>query len=70
MAIFFLNPVGSYPDAKVSREMLSKVYSDSYNMNIISTRFFNIYRAVEKTILDMINVMNESERVEVECQSY
>ena len=48
MAIFFLNPVGSYPDAKVSREMLSKVYSDSYNMNIISTRSFNYIGPLKK----------------------
>lgn len=37
----FLNPVSPYAVARVSQEMLSKVYSDSYGMNIILTRSFN-----------------------------
>lgn len=36
-----LNPVSPYAVARVSQEMLSKVYSDSYGMNIILTRSFN-----------------------------
>lgn len=36
-----LNPVSPYAVARVSQEMLSRVYSDSYGMNIILTRSFN-----------------------------
>jgi GDP-4-dehydro-6-deoxy-D-mannose reductase len=36
-----LNPVSPYAVARVSQEMLSKVYVDSYGMDIIMTRSFN-----------------------------
>ena len=36
-----LNPVSPYAVARVSQELLSKVYVDSFNMNIIMTRSFN-----------------------------
>lgn len=36
-----LNPVSPYAVARVSQELLSKVYSDGYKMNIILTRSFN-----------------------------
>lgn len=36
-----LMPVSPYAVARVSQEMLSKVYCDSYDMNIVLTRSFN-----------------------------
>lgn len=36
-----LNPISPYAVARVSQEMLSKVYTDSYSMDIIMTRSFN-----------------------------
>ncbi len=36
-----LHPISPYAVARVSQEMLSKVYVDSYNMDIIMTRSFN-----------------------------
>lgn len=36
-----LNPISPYAVARVSQEMLSKVYTDSYGMDIIMTRSFN-----------------------------
>jgi GDP-4-dehydro-6-deoxy-D-mannose reductase len=36
-----LNPVSPYAVARVSQEMLSKIYVDGYNMDIIMTRSFN-----------------------------
>ena len=36
-----LKPVSPYAVARVSQEMLSKVYADSFNLNIIITRSFN-----------------------------
>lgn len=36
-----LKPISPYAVARVSQEMLSKVYVDSYNMDIIMTRSFN-----------------------------
>lgn len=36
-----LNPISPYAVARVSQEMLSKVYVDSYGMDIILTRSFN-----------------------------
>ena len=36
-----MNPISPYAVARVSQEMLSKVYSDSFQMNIIMTRSFN-----------------------------
>lgn len=36
-----LNPISPYAVARVSQEMLSKVFADSYHLNIIMTRSFN-----------------------------
>ena len=36
-----LNPLSPYAVARVSQEMISKVYVDGYNMNIVMTRSFN-----------------------------
>ena len=36
-----LNPVSPYAVARVSQEMMSKVYVDSYDMDIVLTRSFN-----------------------------
>ena len=36
-----INPISPYAVARVSQEMLSKVYVDAYGMNIIMTRSFN-----------------------------
>jgi GDP-4-dehydro-6-deoxy-D-mannose reductase len=36
-----LNPISPYAVARVSQEMLSKVYVDGYGMDIIMTRSFN-----------------------------
>lgn len=36
-----LNPISPYAVARVSQEMLSKVYAESYGMDIILTRSFN-----------------------------
>ena len=36
-----LNPVSPYAVARVSQEMLSKIYVDGYGMDIIMTRSFN-----------------------------
>jgi GDP-4-dehydro-6-deoxy-D-mannose reductase len=36
-----LNPSSPYAVARVAQEMLSKVYVDGYNMNIVMTRSFN-----------------------------
>lgn len=36
-----LDPVSPYAVARVSQEMLSKVYADAYNVNVLMTRSFN-----------------------------
>ena len=36
-----LNPISPYAVARVSQEMLSKIYADGYGLNIIMTRSFN-----------------------------
>jgi GDP-4-dehydro-6-deoxy-D-mannose reductase len=36
-----LNPISPYAVARVSQEMLSKVYSDSYGLDVVMTRSFN-----------------------------
>lgn len=36
-----LNPVNPYAIARVSQEQLSKIYTESYNLKIVSTRSFN-----------------------------
>lgn len=36
-----LNPISPYAVARVSQEMLSKIYVDGYGMDIIMTRSFN-----------------------------
>lgn len=45
-----LNPISPYAVARVSQEMLSKVYTDSYNMDIIMTRSFNHIGTHQKDI--------------------
>ncbi len=45
-----LNPISPYAVARVSQEMLSKVYTDSYGMNIIMTRSFNHIGTHQKDI--------------------
>jgi GDP-4-dehydro-6-deoxy-D-mannose reductase len=38
---YLLHPVSPYAVARVSQEMLSKIYVDDYNMDIVMTRWFN-----------------------------
>ncbi|MFL5762748.1 MAG: GDP-mannose 4,6-dehydratase [Bacteroidia bacterium] len=45
-----LHPISPYAVARVSQEMLSKVYTDSYGMDIIMTRSFNHIGAYQKDI--------------------
>lgn len=45
-----LNPISPYAVARVSQEMLSKVYTDSYGMDIIMTRSFNHIGTHQKDI--------------------
>jgi GDP-4-dehydro-6-deoxy-D-mannose reductase len=45
-----LNPISPYAIARVSQEMLSKVYVDSYKMDIILTRSFNHIGTHQKDI--------------------
>lgn len=45
-----LNPISPYAVARVSQEMLSKVYTDSYDMDIIMTRSFNHIGTHQKDI--------------------
>lgn len=45
-----LNPISPYAVARVSQEMLSKIYSDSYNLDIIMTRSFNHIGTHQKDI--------------------
>ncbi len=45
-----LNPVSPYAVARVSQEMLSKVYVDSYGMDIVLTRSFNHIGSYQKDI--------------------
>lgn len=45
-----LKPISPYAVARVSQEMLSKVYVDSYNMDIIMTRSFNHIGTHQKDI--------------------
>lgn len=45
-----LNPISPYAVARVSQEMLSKVYTDSYEMDIIMTRSFNHIGTHQKDI--------------------
>ncbi|MCC7332178.1 MAG: GDP-mannose 4,6-dehydratase [Flavobacteriales bacterium] len=45
-----INPLSPYAVARVSQEMLSKVYSESYGMDIIMTRSFNHIGTHQKDI--------------------
>jgi GDP-4-dehydro-6-deoxy-D-mannose reductase len=45
-----LHPISPYAVARVSQEMLSKVYTDSYGMDIIMTRSFNHIGTHQKDI--------------------
>ncbi len=45
-----LKPLSPYAVARVSQEMLSKVYSDSFNLDIIMTRSFNHIGTGQKDI--------------------
>jgi GDP-4-dehydro-6-deoxy-D-mannose reductase len=45
-----LKPVSPYAVARVSQELLSKIYFDSYNMDIIMTRSFNHLGSGQKDI--------------------
>ncbi len=45
-----LQPVSPYAVARVSQEMLSKVYVDSYGMDIVMTRSFNHIGSYQKDI--------------------
>ncbi len=45
-----LNPISPYAVARVSQEMLSKVYTDSYGMDIVMTRSFNHIGTHQKDI--------------------
>jgi GDP-4-dehydro-6-deoxy-D-mannose reductase len=45
-----LNPVSPYAVARVSQELLSKVYSDGYRLDIIMTRSFNHIGPYQKNI--------------------
>ncbi len=45
-----LNPISPYAVARVSQEMLSKIYTDSYGMDIIITRSFNHIGTHQKDI--------------------
>lgn len=45
-----LNPISPYAVARVSQEMLSKIYTNSYGMDIIMTRSFNHIGTHQKDI--------------------
>lgn len=45
-----LNPISPYAVARVSQEMLSKIYADSYGLDIIMTRSFNHIGTHQKDI--------------------
>ncbi len=45
-----LNPISPYAVARVSQEMLSKLYADSYGMDIVMTRSFNHIGTHQKDI--------------------
>lgn len=45
-----LNPISPYAVARVAQEMLSKIYSDGYNLDIIMTRSFNHIGPGQKSI--------------------
>lgn len=45
-----VKPLSPYAVARVSQEMLSKVYADSYNMDIVMTRSFNHIGTGQKDI--------------------
>lgn len=45
-----LNPVSPYAVARVSQEMISKIYSTGYNMDIIMTRSFNHFGPRQKEV--------------------
>ena len=45
-----LNPLSPYAVARVSQEMLSKVYSDGYGLDIVLTRSFNHIGPYQKNI--------------------
>jgi GDP-4-dehydro-6-deoxy-D-mannose reductase len=45
-----LNPISPYAVARVSQEMISKIYADGYNMDIIMTRSFNHIGPAQKSV--------------------
>ena len=45
-----LNPISPYAVARVSQEMLSRVFADGYGMDIVMTRSFNHMGAGQKDI--------------------
>lgn len=54
-----LNPISPYAVARVSQEMLSKVYTDSYGMDIIMTRSFNHIGTHQKGIFVIPSFVNK-----------
>ena len=65
-----LNPISPYAVARVSQEMLSKIYTNSYGMDIIMTRSFNHIGTHQKDIFvipsfikKMIALKNEANPV-------
>lgn len=45
-----LNPISPYAVARVSQEMISKIYADGYGMDIIMTRSFNHIGPAQKNV--------------------
>jgi len=68
-----LNPVSPYGVARVSQELLSKIYSDGYGLNIIMTRSFNhigpfqkdifVISSLVRQLVDIKNIGGEGELI-------
>lgn len=54
-----LNPISPYAVARVSQEMLSKVYADGYGLDIIMTRSFNHIGPYQKDIFFVSSIVKQ-----------